>query len=211
MAAHHALCLHHSLAAALLHQLSLHSRASCTGNLGRASHLPNSLLQGAAVFLVGNALQLHSHALLAALSARTSSRRSRRSSSGAVRYRIPRGGAFEWVSCPHYLAEIVIYLGLALLAGANTHGPWLMVAWVVSVRPAQAWAGSVVLSTWPVCAAAAALPCAASSCGRFSPGLAVPVVQVVNLLLAAGLTQEWYRRQFKTYPKKRRAIIPFVY
>lgn len=41
---------------------------------------------------------------------------------------------------------------------------------------------------------------------------AVPLpLQVSNLLLAAGMTQRWYRRQFKSYPPARRAIIPFLY
>jgi hypothetical protein len=35
--------------------------------------------------------------------------------------------------------------------------------------------------------------------------------QTVNLVLAAGATQAWYRSRFKTYPAERRALIPFVY
>jgi len=49
-------------------------------------------------------------------------------------YRLPRGGAFELVSCPHYLAEIVIYAGLALVAGRGRLLPWLVLAWVVRAR-----------------------------------------------------------------------------
>ena len=30
---------------------------------------------------------------------------------------IPRGGLFEYVSCPHYLMEIVIYLAFLLIGG----------------------------------------------------------------------------------------------
>lgn len=41
------------------------------------------------------------------------------------------GGLFELVSCPHYLAEIIIYCGLLLMAeGAML--PLLMLIWVVS-------------------------------------------------------------------------------
>lgn len=33
---------------------------------------------------------------------------------------IPRGGMFEYVSCPHYLAEIIIYLGLYIMSHLDT-------------------------------------------------------------------------------------------
>ncbi len=36
-------------------------------------------------------------------------------------------------------------------------------------------------------------------------------LQVANLLLAAGPTHRWYRRHFRDYPARRRAIIPYVY
>ena len=49
-------------------------------------------------------------------------------------YRIPRGGLFEWVSCPHYLGEVVVYLGLVLLTEGRNVNAWLMLAWVVSER-----------------------------------------------------------------------------
>lgn len=91
--------------------------------------------QGAAVFLAGNALQLHSHWLLARLrSPRPRAAVPERSDVCATpreEYSVPRGGAFELVSCPHYLAEIVIYAGLALVAGRGRLLPWLILAWVV--------------------------------------------------------------------------------
>ena len=96
-------------------------------------------LQGILIFLLGNILQFHSHFLLAGLT-KTSTITRRRSSSvsGTPRYRIPKGGAFEFVSCPHYLGEIVIYLGLAILMGTRVAGPWFMVAWVVSLQTSLA-------------------------------------------------------------------------
>ena len=37
------------------------------------------------------------------------------------------------MSCPHYLGEVVIYAGLALVAGAGRRTTaWLMLLWVVS-------------------------------------------------------------------------------
>lgn len=41
------------------------------------------------------------------------------------------GGAFEWVSCPHYLGEVVIYIGLLLMLRGRHLNAWLMLAWVV--------------------------------------------------------------------------------
>ena len=43
-------------------------------------------------------------------------------------YGLPRGGLFRFVCCPHYLAEIVLYSGLALLLGPSPRA-WLM--WLV--------------------------------------------------------------------------------
>lgn len=109
---------------------------------------------GVAVFLSGNVLQLHSHWVLSQLSSTTSSRHV---------YKIPKGGAFTLVSCPHYLAEIIIYIGLVVIQQGRGH-TWLILAWVVA-----------------------------------------------NLGLAADKTHKWYQRTFTSYPKKRKAIIPFVY
>lgn len=47
------------------------------------------------------------------------------------------GGPFHWVSCPHYLGEIVIYAGLALLAGEELPLTLLILCWVVSSDPAK--------------------------------------------------------------------------
>lgn len=72
---------------------------------------------GAAVFLAGNVLQFASHWSLAQLS---------RQRPG---FSIPSGGLFELVSCPHYLAEIIIYLGLSI-ASQGQLMPLLMLVWV---------------------------------------------------------------------------------
>lgn len=49
-------------------------------------------------------------------------------------YVVPRGGAFEWVSCPHYLGEIVIYCGFCV---AQRGAPFatLVLMWVVRCYP----------------------------------------------------------------------------
>jgi hypothetical protein len=84
------------------------------------------------------------------------------SSASRGSYAIPRGPPF-FVSCPHYLGEVVVYAGLALLACGHPNA-LLMLAWVV-----------------------------------------------VNLVLAAGATQAWYRSAFPDYPPGRKALVPFVW
>lgn len=37
------------------------------------------------------------------------------------------------VSCPHYLAEIVIYVGLALVVDSKRLTSWLPLIWVVRI------------------------------------------------------------------------------
>ena len=44
------------------------------------------------------------------------------------------GGCFGWVSCPHYLGEIVIYIGLLLLQRGRRLNAWLILLWVVSTK-----------------------------------------------------------------------------
>ena len=115
--------------------------------------------QGLGIVLVGTLLQFHSHFLLA-----QPWQKRRRTAPASISYRIPRGGGFEWVSCPHYLAEILVYVGFAVLLVEYSVWPWLPVAWVFA-----------------------------------------------NLTLAAGLTHGWYLHKFKTYPRHRKALIPYIY
>jgi len=59
---------------------------------------------GLGLFVLGISGNLYHHQLLAQL---------RRPPTG---YAIPRGGLFEYVVCPHYLFEIITWLGMALVA-----------------------------------------------------------------------------------------------
>jgi len=60
-------------------------------------------LAGVALFLGGLALNLSADRTLRGLRA-----------PGETGYRIPRGGAYRWVSCPNYLGEILEWFGWAL-------------------------------------------------------------------------------------------------
>ncbi|XP_008779870.2 polyprenol reductase 1 isoform X1 [Phoenix dactylifera] len=77
---------------------------------------------GAAIFIWGWLHQLRCHAILGSL----------RENKGADEYVIPHGDWFEYVSCPHYLAEIVIYAGILVAAGGLNITVWLLFLFVVS-------------------------------------------------------------------------------
>lgn len=59
---------------------------------------------GAGLFVVGLSGNFYYHKRLAHLRGNTK------------KYVIPHGGWFEWVACPHYLFEILAWLGIALLS-----------------------------------------------------------------------------------------------
>lgn len=67
------------------------------------------------------------------------------------------GGAFEWVSCPHYLAEVVIYVGLLFVLRGRHVNAWLILFWVV--RPCA-------LAAVAICACAF---CLTRSCVKCAP------------------------------------------
>jgi len=58
---------------------------------------------GAALFLIGLAINWHSDAVL---------RRLRKANETA--YKVPHGGLFRWVSCPNYLGEMIEWAGWAI-------------------------------------------------------------------------------------------------
>ncbi|GKY99563.1 hypothetical protein MPSEU_000910600 [Mayamaea pseudoterrestris] len=74
---------------------------------------------GIALFVAGAAMNLHSDAILRSLrrstTTTTSTTTAFASPSGIHRYKIPRGGMFEYVTAPHFLGEILEWTGFALL------------------------------------------------------------------------------------------------
>ncbi|XP_042892297.1 polyprenol reductase-like [Penaeus japonicus] len=79
---------------------------------------------GCILSLIGYVLQFVSLSTLASL---------RKSSGKAAKekHMMPRGGMFDLLSCPHMLAEILVYVGVAVVLW--NHTGWLFVtAWVIS-------------------------------------------------------------------------------
>lgn len=77
--------------------------------------------------MAGNLLQFQSHWILASLRRQISSQEKKHGD-----YSIPRGGAFELVSCPHYLGEIIVYGGLMIMLGQQNLSIFIIFTWVVS-------------------------------------------------------------------------------
>uniref|UniRef100_A0A4W6CE52 Polyprenal reductase n=1 Tax=Lates calcarifer TaxID=8187 RepID=A0A4W6CE52_LATCA len=78
-------------------------------------------------------------------------------------HREPKGGWFELVSCPHYFAELLIYISLTMVFRGLSLTWWLIVLYVF-----------------------------------------------FNQALAAQLCHDLYLNKYKSYPKHRKAFIPFV-
>ncbi|GBG63484.1 hypothetical protein CBR_g38102 [Chara braunii] len=115
-----------------------------------------SLMQcaGLGVFFWGTVHQWRCHRIVGALRAdkRTSSKTNGGARlpgkdeviSGDRIYGIPRGDWFEYVSCAHFLAEIVIYTGLILASGATDLTLCLLFAFVIgnlvlAAKPTHKW------------------------------------------------------------------------
>ncbi|XP_072246064.1 polyprenal reductase [Leuresthes tenuis] len=114
-------------------------------------------MAGFVLFIGASLLQHQSLVLLAWL---------RTGKSGTVEtlaHRVPKGGWFELVSCPHYFAELLIYVSLSLFYGGLSLTWWLVVLYVF-----------------------------------------------FNQALAGQLCHDLYISKYESYPKHRRAFIPFV-
>ncbi|XP_049444855.1 polyprenol reductase [Epinephelus fuscoguttatus] len=134
----------------------------CSDRLGKGtgpllSQLDWCHVVGVALFIGASLMQHQCMVLLARL---------RTGKSGTVEtlaHRMPEGGWFELVSCPHYFAELLIYVSLSLAFGGLSFTWWLVVLYVL-----------------------------------------------FNQALAAQLCHELYISKYESYPKQRKAFIPFV-
>lgn len=95
----------------------------------------------AVVFTLASGAQFLAHKQLADLR-QTDSRRLAKA--GAHSYGLPRGGLFENISCPHYLAEIILYAAVAGVMGFHSLSSWVVLIFVTlnlsfSAARTQAW------------------------------------------------------------------------
>ncbi|KAF7010340.1 hypothetical protein CFC21_024764 [Triticum aestivum] len=77
---------------------------------------------GAIIFLWGSLHQIRCHAILGSL----------RENKDSDEYVIPCGDWFSRVSCPHYLAELVIYLGMLMASGGSDISVWFLFIFVIT-------------------------------------------------------------------------------
>lgn len=80
---------------------------------------------GLSLFIWSSYIQFDSHRLLANL---------RKDTSGKVythQHSIPRGKWFDLVSCPHYMAEILIYLSIAIVMSGRSSTWWMVFVFVI--------------------------------------------------------------------------------
>lgn len=145
------------------------------------SSLSPPRLLGVAVFAAGTLLQAASHAALASLQEKAAASRKQYLSPDASGSRV-----LSLCACPHYLGEIVIYLGLALVAAGG-----------VSSSSASSFPFSSILTN------------------ELSSGILPLLVLVwvsVNLVLASGENKRWYRKNFPgEFPETRAALVPGVF
>ena len=110
-------------AAELLRRLRENLRAAGGGQSG----------VGTALFVMGNIHQNRYHRYLAAIrgpggDALQAGSKAAGAKAASRAYGVPRGGWFEAVSCPHYLAEVMLYAGLVVAAGPNAAATLPMLA-----------------------------------------------------------------------------------
>ncbi|KAL2611753.1 hypothetical protein R1flu_023445 [Riccia fluitans] len=92
---------------------------------------------GAAICFYGAYHQYMCHDILADL-------RDDDNPGSSKKYHLPRGDWFELVSCPHYLAEIVIYVGFIVASGGTSPLMYLLLGLVVAnlylvAKPTHEW------------------------------------------------------------------------
>jgi len=153
------------------------------------------------------------------------------------RYKIPYGGLFYYVDCPHYLGEILIYFGFMIAMPGSLPGASLDDVAGLLLTALGVWSGHdfgvpailreagtlglnlrtfIAVSTLFV-ASTTSLPALISSYTTLalaimpSPTFICLVWVISNLTITARQTHVWYKQTFPdSYPEGRKAIIPFV-
>ncbi len=99
-------------------------------------------------------------------------------------YNIQFGRWFQYISCPHYTAEIMIYMSFATIVSLtknNTHGN-----------------EDITQTLWPMV--------------QYYREWILLLWVFVNLAVSATTSHSWYKSHFgEKYPKNRKALIPYIW
>ena len=105
-----------------------------------------------------------------------------------LKYTMPNGRWFKYVSCPHYLAEILIYASFASLLHPIVLSEEISTFNIAGIRIAFFGMNlkhyrHLILFFWVL----------------------------VNLSVSAKSSHQWYKKTFTSYPKDRCALIPYIW
>ena len=90
---------------AIAYMASIWQNIYTPATVGSTTIYLSTLLPGLLIFLAGMWINFYHHLLLARLR-----------KGDNKEYTIPRGGLFRYVTCPHYLGEIIAWLGYAIMS-----------------------------------------------------------------------------------------------
>lgn len=119
-------------------------------------------------------------------------------------YSIPMGGWFNYISCPHYLSEIMIYFMLALIIHNNNLQSYKNTLVDKDYHDVRNWAKDDI----EFCNISLVIVDIMHNLKHWILLLWV----VINLSISANRTHEWYRKKFGfSYPQERKRLIPFIW
>jgi 3-oxo-5-alpha-steroid 4-dehydrogenase 3 len=151
--------------------------------------------------------QCKHHALLAELRKNRTEKEMAPRSAYISKYRLPQGRWFHFISSPHYLSEILIYVGLITLLKCSSSQ---------NLQESFNSLSSPVRYIDPGCSFLSytqkILLCSSSSGFK---ACALMSWIVTNLSISAHRNHKWYQHEFLDYPgnpmMKRKALIPFIW
>ena len=133
---------------------------------------------GVTVFIYGSIIQFQCHKHLSSLREKASMDKEKSNVKGTKgadpSYQIPTAGWFRWITCPHYTAEIILYIGILIVTISSS---------------------SMSADSDPH--AELALPKQIKQLQHPNVTLLLLMVFVTsNLCLAGGMTRDWYHKTF---------------
>lgn len=166
-----------------------------------------------ALIIWGQFEQYQHHAILAELRRNRTEKGMGPRSAYKSKYRLPQGHWFELVSSPHYLSEIIIYVGLITLL--NCSSSQNMQEITQGSEPFKSFSSPVRFIDPDGSCLLYALKLLQYSSSSGFKACALMSWIVTNLSISAHRNHRWYQHEFADYPgnpmMKRKALIPFIW